>query len=208
MKKNIIEEGMDIVFLLDRSGSMAGIESDTIGGYNSYINDFKDKNVRVTTILFDGRYESLYKRTPISEVDELTNKEYFVRGSTALLDAIGRTIKYLDKEEAKKVMFVITTDGYENSSRRYNTKQIKEMILGHKDWEFIYVGADIDSFEEGGNIGIKKSNIANYKKDKRGVSTLFNSIKNACCAYYCGEELDESWKEELEEYIDDNKEIF
>lgn len=208
MKKKKIEAGMDIVFLLDRSGSMAGIESDTIGGYNSYIRDNKDKNVRVTTVLFDNRYELLHKRVNINEVNDLTHKEYFVRGSTALLDAIGKTIKYFDKQNAKKVMFVITTDGLENSSWRYNSKQIKEMILGHKNWEFIYIGANIDSFEEGGNIGIKKNNIANYKKDKKGVSSLFNSISRACCAFYCDEELDENWKEELEEYINDNEENF
>lgn len=208
MKKKKFEEGMDIVFLLDRSGSMAGIESDTIGGYNSYIHDNKDKNVRVTTVLFDNRYEMLYKRVNINEVNDLTRKEYFVRGSTALLDAIGKTIKYFDKQNAKKVMFVITTDGLENASWRYNSSQIKEMILGHKNWEFIYIGADIDSFEEGGNIGIKRSNIANYKKDKKGVNSLFNSVSRACCVYYCDEEMDESWKEELEEYIDDNKENF
>lgn len=206
MKKKKFEEGMDIVFLLDRSGSMAGIESDTIGGYNSYIHDNKDKNVRVTTVLFDNRYELLHKRVNINEVNDLTHKEYFVRGSTALLDAIGKTIKYFDKQKAKKVMFVITTDGLENASWKYNSNQIKEMILGHKDWEFIYIGADIDSFKEGGNIGIKKNNIANYKKDKKGVNSLFNSISRACCVYYCGEEMDESWKEELEEYINDNEE--
>lgn len=205
MKKKKIEEEMDIVFLLDRSGSMSGVESDTIGGYNSYICENRDKNVRVTTVLFDGRYEVLYRRTPIEDVKELTRKEYFVRGCTALLDAIGKSIKYMDKQKANKVMFIITTDGLENASSKYNNKQIKEMILGHKNWEFVYIGADIDSFQEGGNIGIKRSHIANYKKDKGGIKALFNSISDLTNMYCCEEAIDESWKEELEDYIEENE---
>ena len=205
MKKNKIEKGMDVVFLLDRSGSMSGIESDTIGGYNSYIMENKDKDIRVTTVLFDGEYEVLHRRVPIGEVCELTNKEYFVRGCTALFDAIGRTIKYLDKEKARKVMFVITTDGLENASSRYSSKQVREMILGHNNWEFVYIGADIDSFKEGNNIGIKSNNIANYKKDKRGVKSLYSSISNLTNMFYCDEEIDECWKRELDEYIEENE---
>ena len=205
MKKNKIEKGMDVVFLLDRSGSMSGIESDTIGGYNSYIMENKDKDIRVTTVLFDGEYEVLHRRVPIGEVCELTNKEYFVRGCTALFDAIGRTIKYLDKEKARKVMFVITTDGLENASSRYSSKQVREMILGHNNWEFVYIGADIDSFKEGNNIGIKSNNIANYKKDKRGGKCLYSSISNLTNMFYCDEEIDECWKRELDEYIEENE---
>lgn len=206
MKKKEIKKGMDIVFLLDRSGSMAGIESDTIGGYNSYINENIDKDVKVTTVLFDNEYEMLTKRENIKNIKEMTTKEYYVRGSTALLDAIGQTINYLDNEKAKKVMFIITTDGLENSSRNFTKEQIKEMIQGHKNWEFIYIGANIDSYSEGSSLGIDTKNISNYKKDKRGVSTLFNSVSKASTMYMCNDSIDYSWKDDLENYINENKE--
>lgn len=197
---------MDIVFILDRSGSMSGIESDTIGGYNSYINNQKDKNVLVTTVLFDNNYEMINNRKHISEVNKLTNKEYFVRGSTALLDAIGNTIKFMDKSINKKVIFIITTDGYENASREYNKEQIKELIKGHSKWEFIYVGANIDSYEEGRKLGIKNQNISNYKKDKIGVSKLYDSIERASNMMYNESSIKDNWKDELEDYIKENKE--
>lgn len=197
---------MDIVFILDRSGSMSEIESDTIGGYNSYINNQKDKNVLVTTVLFDDQYEMINNRKHISEVNKLTNKEYYVRGSTALLDAIGNTIKFMDKSINKKVIFIITTDGYENASREYNKEQIKELIKGHSKWEFIYVGANIDSYEEGRKLGIKDNNISNYKKDKRGVSKLFDSIEVASNMMYNESYIKDNWKDELEDYIKENKE--
>ena len=197
---------MDIVFILDRSGSMSGIESDTIGGYNSYIANQKDKNVLVTTVLFDDQYEMINNRKHISEVNKLTNKEYFVRGSTALLDAIGNTIKFMDKSINKKVIFIITTDGYENASREYNKEQIKELIKGHSKWEFIYVGANIDSYEEGRKLGIKDQNISNYKKDKIGVSKLYDSIERASNMMYNESSIKDNWKDELEDYIKENKE--
>ena len=124
-------EEMDIVFLLDRSGSMGGMESDTIGGYNSYLNQQKDKNALVTTVLFDDQYELLTNRAKIQDVSDLTSSEYYVRGCTALLDAIGKTIKLMDKAKSKKCIFVITTDGYENASKEYNKAQIKELIEGN-----------------------------------------------------------------------------
>lgn len=198
MTKKIKNEEMDIVFLLDRSGSMGGIETDTIGGYNSYIKEQKKNNVKVTTVLFDDRYEVLHQREKINDIKELTNKEYFVRGSTALLDAIGRTINYMDEQKSKKAIFVITTDGLENSSREYNKARIKEMIEGHKEWEFIYIGANIDSYGEGQSIGIDTRNIANYKKDKKGIKNMFNAINRVSNNYYMGEEINSSWKEDLE----------
>lgn len=198
MTKKIKNEEMDIVFLLDRSGSMGGIESDTIGGYNSYIKEQKKNNVKVTTVLFDDRYEVLHQREKINDIKELTNKEYFVRGSTALLDAIGRTITYMDEQKSRKAIFLITTDGLENSSREYNKTRIKEMIKGHKEWEFIYIGANIDSYSEGQSIGIDTRNIANYKKDKKGIQNMFNAINRVSNNYYMGEEINSSWKEDLE----------
>ena len=200
-KKN---EEMDIVFLLDRSGSMSGIENDTIGGYNSYIESQKKNNAKVTTILFDGKYEMLTKREDIKNIKKLTNKEYYVRGCTALLDAIGTTIDFMDKEKAKKVMFVITTDGMENASKEYNRAKIKEMIKGHKDWEFIYIGADIDSYSEGQSIGIDSSNISNYRKDKKGVSMLYSAISNATENYREDRRNNVDWKQDLEKYVNDN----
>lgn len=197
-------EEMDIVFLLDRSGSMGGIETDTIGGYNSYINEQKKNNAKVTTILFDDRYEMLTKREDIKNIKKLTNKEYYVRGCTALLDAIGNTINFMDKEKANKVMFVITTDGMENASKEYNRAKIKEMIQGHKDWEFIYIGADIDSYSEGQSIGIDSKNISNYRKDKKGVSMLYSAISNATENYRADRRNNVDWKQDLEKYVNDN----
>lgn len=200
MKKN----EMDIIFLLDRSGSMCGCESDTIGGYNSYINDQKNNNVNVTTILFDDKYEVLTDRENIKFVDELTREDYYVRGSTALLDAIGKSIEYMDRCRSKKAMFVITTDGYENASRKYTKEKIRKMIKKHDNYEFIYIGADIDSYSEASSLGISRDNTANYKKDRRGISKLFKAISNVSDMFYEEEELDVCWKKELDDYIDEN----
>ena len=197
---------MDVVFILDRSGSMRETEKDIIGGYNGYINDFKSKNAKITTVLFDDKYEMITKRQNVNEVPELTEKQYYVRGCTALLDAIGKSIKFMEKEKAEKVMFIITTDGYENASHKYNKEQIKEMIQGHKEWEFMYLGADIDSYSEGQSIGISSSNISNYKKDGKGISKLFKAMFVASDVF-CDEDcIDSSWKEELEEYMEENEE--
>ncbi len=197
MKKRINNE-MDVVFLLDRSGSMGGIENDTIGGYNSYIDSQRGKNIKVTTILFDDKYEVLHNREDANNIKKLTNKEYYVRGCTALLDAIGKTIKTLESKNPNKVIFFITTDGYENASKEYNKSQIKELIESHKDWKFMYIGADIDSYSEGANIGIAEDNIANYRKSSKGVTKLFSALSSASECYYESNELKKSWKNELE----------
>lgn len=202
MKKEKNE--MDIIFLLDRSGSMSGIEEDTIGGYNSYIEKEKDLNALVTTILFDDKYEMINNRVPIKEVKKLTRKTYYVRGCTALMDAIGKSINYIDSKKSKKALFIITTDGLENASHEYNKEQIKELIKGHSNYEFMYIGANIDSYKEGSSIGISKSNISNYKKDKKGVSKLFGSLSKATQMYACEEKICGSWKSELEEYVSNN----
>ena len=195
MSKNKIT---DIVFILDRSGSMHAMEADTIGGYNSYIADFKDKNSKITTVLFDNEYEMITKREDINKVTKLTKKEYYVRGCTALMDAIGNSIEFMEKEKAEKVIFVITTDGYENASRKYTKEQIKEMIKGHSNWEFMYVGADIDSYSEAESIGIERKNVANYKKSSSGTSKMFKAMSKATEDFYLNDSVDVSWKKELE----------
>ena len=198
MKNKTRDNEMDVVFLLDRSGSMSGIEKDTIGGYNSYIDSQRGKNVKVTTVLFDDKYEILHNREDIDSIKKLTNKDYYVRGCTALLDAIGKTIREMEDKNPNKVIFIITTDGYENASTKYNKSQIKELISVHKDWKFMYIGADIDSYSEGRSLGIKDEFIANYKKTDRGISKLYNALTTASKLFYKEEIIDESWKNELE----------
>ena len=202
-KKN--ENEMDVVFILDRSGSMHGSEDDTIGGFNSYIKKNKKNNYRITTVLFDNLYELLYDGVNIKDVKNLTREEYYTRGSTALLDAIGRTINYMDDKKSKKALFIITTDGYENSSREYTKNNIKKLIQSHKNYEFMYIGADIDSYNEGDSLGIRKENISNYVKNKKGIGMLFDAVSCASEKYMCNAKLDGSWKEELEDYIETNK---
>ena len=197
MKKEKNKE-INIVFLLDRSGSMHGVETDTIGGYNSYIKSRIKDNAYITTILFDDKYEILNKNTPIKEVNTLTEKDYYTRGSTALLDAIGKATNYMDELNKEKVIFIITTDGYENSSTDYTKEQIKEIINNHKNWEFVYIGADIDSYTEASSIGIKSTNTANYKKNKKGISNLFASVSKLSKMYYEEDCINEKWKEDLE----------
>lgn len=198
MKNKTRDNEMDVVFLLDRSGSMGGIEKDTIGGYNSYIDSQRGKNVKVTTVLFDDKYEILHNREDIDSIKKLTNKDYYVRGCTALLDAIGKTIREIEDKNPNKVIFIITTDGYENASTKYNKSQIKELISVHKDWKFMYIGADIDSYSEGRSLGIKDEFISNYKKTDRGISKLYNALSTVSKIFYDEEEIDESWKNELE----------
>ena len=193
---------LDLIFFIDRSGSMYGSEEDTIGGFNSFIDKEKVKegNTRVTTILFDHGYEVLYKRKSICDVSKLTRKEYFVRGSTALLDAIGRTITTLDKEIDNKVLFVIMTDGMENSSVEFSKSQIKSMIGSH-NWEFLFIGADIDSYSEARSIGIKESHTAHYRKSREGIKELYDSVELATDYLredMCLEEV--NWKQKLEKY--------
>ena len=198
---------LDIVFILDKSGSMSGSEKDTIGGYNSFLAKERKSNTNslVTTVLFDNTYEKLYDRTKISNVKKLTEKEYYVGGCTALYDAIGKTITELDRKHPEKVLFVITTDGMENASREYNKNNIKKLIESHKNYEFIFLGAGIDSYSEGASIGIRKENISNYSKSKKGISNMFNAVGRAC-DMMCEDSLDSSWKENLENYIEENKE--
>ncbi len=202
MNKTPQNENLDLVFVMDRSGSMSGSEDDTIGGFNSFIERERENNpnTRVTTILFDDQYEVLYTRKDISDVEKLTREVYWVKGCTALLDAIGKTINTLDKEIDNKVMFVIMTDGMENSSKEYSKQQISNLINNH-DWEFIYIGADIDSYSEASQIGIRKSRVVNYKKTKEGIDDLYGALSDVSCCIRSYMNMDEvNWKKRLEKY--------
>jgi uncharacterized protein YegL len=193
------KEKVEIVFILDRSGSMGGLEEDTIGGYNSFIKSKKNLDAKLTTVLFDNKIEILHDRVDIKEVKNLTNKDYYVRGSTALMDAIGFTINKISKESKdRKVIFVITTDGLENASVEYSKSKIKRMIQKRKDWEFLYLGANIDSYGEASSIGIRKDRTSNYKSSKKGTRQMFAALECAVGRIANCEELDDSWNKELE----------
>jgi len=193
---------MDIIFIMDRSGSMTGFSEDTIGGFNSFIEKEKEKDINtyVTTILFDNDYEILYERKEINKVEKLTDKEYWPRGTTALLDAIGKTITSFERKIDGKALVVIMTDGYENASVEFSKKQIKEMIDNH-DWEFIYLGAEIDSYSEASQFGFSKSRIANYDRSAKAVDEVFTSVGHARDMMVEDMSLDNaSWKKELNKY--------
>ncbi len=204
MKKE--KKKLDVVFILDKSGSMSGSEEHTISSFNEYLEKEKKNSflTNITTVLFSDQYSYLYQRKNALEVSKLSNKEYFVGGCTALYDALGNTISYMSQLDTDKVLFIIITDGYENASKEFDKKTIRRMIQNHSEWEFIYIGADIDSYATGGEIGIRRDNIANYKKDKRGISKLFKAVGE----YECAMMKDSSpnhWKDELEEYLEENQ---
>ena len=140
----------------------------------------------------------------INKISKLTREDYVVGGCTALYDALGNTIIDMDKKDTDKVLFIIITDGYENASREFNNSKIKKLIKNHKDFEFIYIGADIDSYAAGGSIGIRRDNIANYSKDKKGTKMMFRSVGKFADAMMA-EKATNNWKDELEDYIEDNK---
>ena len=189
MKNNRTE----LAFILDRSGSMSGLESDTIGGFNAFMQKQQalPDSCHITTVLFDDRYELLHDRLDIQAVSPVTEKEYFVRGSTALLDAIGKTINKIAQTQkqskpeyrADKVLFVITTDGMENASREFSYSKIKELIEQQKtkyQWEFLFLGANIDAVATAGQFGITPDRAQNYHADHEGVAVVFESV--ACAA--------------------------
>ena len=196
-----IEDEMDLFFILDRSGSMSGSERDTINGFNAFIEKqaVKKQNIRVTTILFDDKYQVLYSRKPISEVEALTEKEYYVRGCTALLDSIGKTVNSY-KNEVGSAMCIITSDGYENASREYDRDQIRR-IIESCGWEFVFIGADIDSYAEASRIGIRKSRVANYNKTAEGHKEMYDACNLITDRFYRKRDLkdnNEDWKEKLD----------
>lgn len=208
MKKGLTE----LVFILDRSGSMDGLERNTIDGFNSMIE--KQKKVEgeaiVTTVLFDDKYELLHDRFPLKMIQPMTENEYFVRGCTGLLDAIGKTIhkignvqKYMaDEERAEKVIFVITTDGLENSSKEYSYDKIEHMIerqKKHYNWEFIFLGANIDAVAEAKRFGIGEDRAVTYNCDKEGVEMNYRVISDTVCSMRMDEQIGGEWKEEIDD---------
>ena len=207
MKKGLTE----MVFILDRSGSMGGLEKDTIGGYNSMIEKQKKEEgeALVSTVLFDHEQQVLMDRVPLDKVRTMTEDEYYVRGCTALLDAIGYAIhhignvhKYARKEDVpEKTIFVITTDGMENASRKYSYKDIKRMIEKQEKkygWEFLFLGANIDVAKETERLGIRPERAVRYVNDCEGIELNYNTVSYAMSAMRSGAELDESWKADIE----------
>lgn len=190
----------EVIFILDRSGSMSGLESDTIGGYNSVLQQQREaeEDVSITTVLFDDRYELLHNRESIRNVKNLTPKEYYVRGTTALIDAMGITIARLIREiNDEKVIFVITTDGYENASREYTAEAVRKMIEAQKKrgWEFIFMGANIDAVSTGRQFGIDRNR--NYVNDSAGIAATYGSLRKAVRSFVETNAVDESWDQEV-----------
>ena len=210
--KNNKPKDVELVFILDRSGSMGGLESDTIGGYNSMLSKQKKEKtgkVSVTTVLFDDQYELLYNQVPIEKVSPMTEEEYYVRGSTALLDAIGKTVMQVkanqDKKEIKdKVLFVIITDGMENASREYRVEQVKKLIEERKEkdnWEFLFLGANIDAIGAAKDLGIDSSRAVRFKSDKKGTAKNYEVLNEAIKEIRGGYQLNDSWKNGIEEDV-------
>lgn len=209
MKTNLTE----LVFVLDRSGSMGGLEDDTIGGFNAMLEKQQALTdpCLVTTILFDHEYIRLHHRQDIRRIAPLTRRDYEPRGSTALFDALGRSIhetvmaqkKCLAHERADKVLFVVITDGYENSSKYFNREEIKHLVEKQQlvyDWEFIFLGANIDAISTASNLGFYERNVSDFVPDGAGIGTAFESVEKAvkCCRMIsAGEKLDESWNAKI-----------
>ena len=203
----------DLVLILDRSGSMHGLECDTIGGYNSMLDKQRDGEgtVRVTTVLFDTDYEMLHNRQDIRTVEPMTDRQYQVRGCTALLDAIGRSIDRMvraqrhsrPEDRADKVLFVIITDGMENSSRDYTMQQIRRMIEREKNkfgWEFLFLGANIDAIATASQFGIDADRAVNYHADSRGTALNYEAVSRAITHIRCSEApMSAAWKAEIDE---------
>lgn len=208
MGNNITE----IVFILDRSGSMSGMEDDTIGGFNSIIENQKKLpgKAYVSTVLFDNECEVLHDRVELKDIESMNNRQYYVRGCTALMDAIGGAIhhignvhKYARKEDVpEKTIFFITTDGMENASHKYDSRRVKEMIRRQEEkygWEFVFVAANIDAVETAAHIGIRKERAANYRQTKEGTRAMYESVDDIFSLFRRGESIKEDWKDKLEE---------
>ena len=208
MKKNLTE----IAFILDRSGSMAGLEGDTIGGFNAMIEKQKreDGEAIISTVLFDSESVVIHDRLSLDRVPKLTEKEYYVRGCTALLDAVGSAIHHIgnvhkyarEEDRPEKTLFVITTDGLENASRRYNYAKVKQMIERQKErcgWEFLFLGANIDAAAEAARFGIAADRAANYHADSKGTAVIYDAVCEAVCNVRASRPMSASWKNRIDE---------
>lgn len=202
----------EIVFILDRSGSMAGMEKDTIGGFNSMLKKQKktEGGAFVSTVLFDNTAQVIHDRLPLEKVPLLTDKDYYVRGSTALLDAVGGAIhhigiihKYAEKENRPdKTLFVIMTDGMENSSRYYSYERVRSMIDRQKKkygWEFLFIGANIDAVSEAERFGIDADFAADYHRDSAGTRVSYETVSEAVCMVRQGCSVSKGWKDRIDE---------
>lgn len=215
MKTNLTE----LVFILDRSGSMSGLESDTIGGFNSLIEKQKseDGECFVTTVLFDHENEIVHDRIALSEISKMTEKEYYTRGTTALLDAMGTTIKHIEKiqkyarkeDRPEKTLFIITTDGYENASRKFSLKEVKKLVEQKKEigWEFLFLGANIDAVETARDFGIAEDRAVTYLSDDIGTKTIFQNLSSAVSFSRAGKDITREWKSEIEEDYEKRKQF-
>ncbi len=201
----------ELVFILDRSGSMGGLEKDTIGGFNSMIEKQKKEKGEclVTTVLFDHMIMTLHDRVKLSEIKPMTDSDYTVRGCTALIDAIGSTVSHIEsvhryarpEDVPAQTLFVITTDGMENASREYTAEKVKQMIEQKKEegWEFLFIGANIDAVRTAGGFGISADRAVNYHADSKGTGVVFNCVSKAVASARACQPMAASWSREIEE---------
>ena len=208
MRRNLTE----IVFILDRSGSMAGLEEDTIGGFNAMIEKQKREpgEAYVSTVLFDNTCDVIHDRVVIQKVAPMTRKEYYVRGCTALLDAVGGAIRHIgnvhkyarEEDRPEKTLFVITTDGMENASRRYSYEKVRDMITRQKEkygWEFLFLGANIDAAREAARFGIDPDRAANYHADSMGTQVIYETVSETVCNFRASRPMAADWKKRINE---------
>ena len=208
MKKNLTE----IVFILDRSGSMAGLEDDTIGGFNAMIAKQKGKpgEALVSTVLFDNVSEVIHDRVDIQKIEPMTRKNYYVRGCTALLDAVGGAIHHIgnvhkyarEEDRPEKTLFVITTDGMENASHRYSYEKVRAMITRQKEkygWEFLFLGANIDAAREAARFGIDADRAANYHADSIGTEVIYEAVCETVRDFRASRPMAAGWKKRIDE---------
>lgn len=208
----------EIVFILDRSGSMAGLEADTIGGFNSLIQKQKkeDGKAVVSTVLFDDKCEVLHDRKDLMEIATLTEEDYYVRGCTALLDAVGGAIhhignvhKYASAEDRpERTLFIITTDGMENASRKYGYEKVKRMIERQKErygWEFLFLGANMDAVSVAGRFGIAPERAVRFHCDEKGTELNYRVLSETIANVRCGAPMGASWKKEIERDYEERK---
>jgi uncharacterized protein YegL len=207
MKKNLTE----LVFILDKSGSMAGMEADTIGGFNSMIDRQKKEegDALVSTVLFSNESRVIHDRVDIAKIEPLTARQYYVGGGTALIDAIGQAIHHIgnvhkyarDEDRPEHTIFVITTDGMENASHRYSSDEVKKMVRRQKEryhWEFLFLGANIDAVETAAHFGIGADRAVRFHNDRRGVALNYETVSRTVGRMRACESVDAEWKEEIE----------